>query len=110
MNKVQSSGDATTPDDQTARWRTTKEAAPFLGMSERVLRDTLTERARPVGDVIEARFDGIIGRKVTRRWKVWLSEKWLSPEGGERMQNSSATMPPAESAGPGGKESHHGRA
>jgi len=110
MSTVQCVGEVTAADDLAARWRTTKEAAPFLGMSERVLRDTMTERARSVGDIIEARFDGIVGRKVGRRWKVWLGEKWLSPEGDGRAKKSGAMMPPAENAGHGGKESPHGRA
>ncbi len=113
MSKVQSSGEATTPDDQTARWRTTKEAAPFLGMSERVLRDTLTKHAKSVGDMTEARFDGIVGCKVGRRWKVWLSEKWTAPhveQGKGRGQSGRATVHGAENAGHGGKEADHARA
>jgi len=109
MDAARTASKVTTTADRTARWRTTKEAAPFLGMSERVLRDTLAERARPLGDFTEARFDGIVGRKLTRRWKVWLSDKWLSPDAGRALVRG-ATMPPAENAGPGGEESHHGRA
>jgi hypothetical protein len=92
-----------------ARWRTTEEAAEFLGMPVRVLRETLTERARVVGDVTEARFDGLVGRKIGRRWKVWLGERWTSPET-RAPSPRAATLASAGSAGHGGKESPHGRA
>jgi hypothetical protein len=93
-----------------ARWRTTDEAAVFLGMPVRVLRDALTERARLVGGIMEARWNGIVGRKVGRRWKVWLSDTWTAPEGAAHGVPSGATLRPAESTGHGGKESPHGRA
>ena len=49
-------------------------------MPVRVLRDTLTEHAKVVGEFTEARFDGIVGRRIGRRWKVWLSNAWTAPE------------------------------
>lgn len=111
MNTTQSNGEAMNAGDQTARWRTTKEAGPFLGMSERMLRDTLTKHAKVNGDVTEARFDGIVGRKVGRRWKVWLSDKWNAPQSGEKHEPDRigrATFTKAAGTRNGGKESHHG--
>jgi hypothetical protein len=92
------------------RWYSTDEAAAFLGMPVRVLRDTLTERAKVVGEFTEARFDGIVGRRIGRRWKVWLSNAWIAPEGAAQGNPGGATLRPAESTGHGGKESPHGRA
>jgi len=91
------------------RWHSTDEAAAFLGMPVRVLRDTLAEHARFVGEFTEARFDGILGRRIGRRWKVWLSNAWTAPEGAS-VSPRGATLRPAESTGHGGKESPHGRA
>lgn len=95
---------------EAGRWRSTDEAAAFLGMPVRVLRDGLTEHARVAGGVIEARWNGIVGRKVGRRWKVWLSESWTSPEVPKQDASRAATVRAAESTGHGGKESPHGRA
>ena len=92
------------------RWHSTDEAAAFLGMPVRVLRDALTEHAKLVGEFTEARFDGIVGRRIGRRWKVWLSHAWTAPEGAAHGSPRSATLRPAESTGHGGKESPHGRA
>lgn len=93
-----------------ARWRTTDEAAVFLGMPVRVLRDALTEHAMLVGGIAEARWNGLVGRKVGRRWKVWLSNAWTAPDGAAPKDRGGATLQPAESTGHGGKESPHGRA
>lgn len=95
---------------EAGRWRSTDEAAAFLGMPVRVLRDGLTEHARVVGGVIEARWNGIVGRKVGRRWKVWLGDAWTSPEVPKQDAPRAATVQAAESTGHGGKESPHGRA
>jgi hypothetical protein len=86
------------------------EAARFLGMPVRVLRDALTAHARGVGGVVEARWNGIVARRIGRRWKVWLGEAWTAPEKAGREARTAGTVRPAESTGHGGKESPHGRA
>src|SRR5262245_7012656 len=91
-----------------AHWRSTDEAAAFLGMPVRVLRDGLTEHAKLIDGVTEARWNGIVGRKVGRRWKVWLGDGWTSPEVSAPDGPRAAILPPAESTGHGGKESPHG--
>jgi hypothetical protein len=74
---------ATTPPLRAtvpAAWASTEDAAAFLGMPVRVLRDALARRARRVDGMTEARFDGIIARRVGRLWKVWLGAAWTAPE------------------------------
>jgi hypothetical protein len=92
------------------RWCSTAEAAAFLSMPVRVLRDALTEHARVVGVVVEARWEGIVGRRIGRRWKVWLGEAWTAPENSGRTVAVAGTVTSAESTRHGGKESPHGRA
>jgi len=100
---------AARPDGDRARWRSTEDAALFLGMPVRVLRDALTEHAKAAGGVVEARWNGILARRIGRRWKVWLSEAWTAPEeNSERDRRSLGTVRSAESTGHGGKESPHG--
>lgn len=112
MNTNQNRGNVTSISDQTARWRTTKQAAPILGMSERVLRDTLAKHAKSAGDMVESRFDGILGRRVGRRWKVWLSDKWTAPQGAhqERGVFAGPTISGPRSTGADGEEVDHARA
>ena len=45
-----------------SRWRSVEDAAAFLGMPVRVLREALASNARLEGGVAEARLDGIIAR------------------------------------------------
>lgn len=92
-----------------ARWRSVEDAAAFLGMPVRVLREALASNARLDAGVTEAQLDGIIGRKLGRRWRVWLAEKWTAPEPATARAQPCARVPAAASAGHGGKESPHGR-
>lgn len=110
MNTVQNGDGANTAGDGAPRWMSTEQAAPFLGMSVRVLRDTLTKHAKTSGEMTEARFDGILGRRVGRRWKVWLSEKWTAPQTEQskgRGQAGGAALARTETAGDGGKGADH---
>ncbi len=97
---------STSSGTETGRWRPVEEAAAFLGLRLRGLREELAKRAQMVNGKTEARFDGILGRKVRGRWIVWLTIEWTAPV----SDAPRAMLPAAESAGYGGKESHHGRA
>lgn len=89
-----------------ARWRSVEDAAAFLGMPVRVLREALATNARKEAGVIEAHLDGIIGRKLGRRWRVWLTERWTAPTAPAPQR---AKVPTAVNAGHGGKDILHGR-
>src|SRR5262249_31787038 len=95
--------------DPAARWRSVEEAAAFLGMPVRVLREALASNARLDGGVTEAHLDGIIARKLGRRWRVWLTEKWTAPEPSTAAAPRHGRVPAAVDAGHGGKEVLHGR-
>ena len=83
-------------------WLNTEDAAPRLHMSVRVLRDMLTRHARKVGSRYEAHFDGIVGHKVGRRWKVCFSDYWTDPH-----RPRCGTVAVADSTCAGGKEKTH---
>jgi hypothetical protein len=89
------------------RWRSVEDAAAFLGMPVRVLRQTIASKARTADGRIEAHLDGIIARKLGRRWRVWLSVQWTTPEPPGRAAARRATLAAAVSAGHGGKDFHH---
>lgn len=58
-------------------WLTATEAAEHLRLNVRVFRRMLDRRARRAPDgAVEARFDGVVARKVGRTWRVSLSEQW----------------------------------
>ncbi len=67
------------PPEDGLRWRSVEQAAAFLGMPVRVLREALARNARAEGGVVEARLDGITARKLGRQWRVWLDPGWLNP-------------------------------
>ncbi len=61
-------------------WLTATEAAELLRLNVRVFRRMLDRRARRGPDgAVEARFDGVVARKVGRTWRVALSPLW-NPE------------------------------
>jgi len=90
------------------RWRSVEDAAAFLGMPVRVLRQTIASKARTEGGRTEAHLDGIIARKLGRRWRVWLGAQWTTPEPPGRAPAGRGRFAPAVSAGHGGKDLHHG--
>jgi len=94
--------------DAAARGRSVEDAAAFLGMPGRVLREALASNARADGGVTDAHLDGIIARKLGRRFRVWLAEKWTVPEPSSASSPRCARVRPAVSAGHGGKEIPHG--
>jgi hypothetical protein len=59
------------------RWLPLRDAAELLSVSPPALRK-LCERNRQLGSdgATEARFDGLLARKVGNRWRVALSEPW----------------------------------
>jgi hypothetical protein len=105
---ARSGADATTAAGE-ARWRSVEDAAAFLGMPTRVLREELARNARAEGDTVESRLDGILGRKLGRRWKVWLAEKWTAPEPALRHGVGRGAVLPVVDAGHAGKVLPHGR-
>src|SRR5689334_15059099 len=96
------------PAAAEARWRSVEDAAAFLGMPVRVLRQTLASNARMEGGLVEARLDDILARKLGRRWRVWLGEKWTAPEPAGRTSSRQDRPALAISAGHGGKDMRHG--
>ena len=94
-------------DESALRWRSVEDAAAFLGMPVRVLRQTIASKARTESGRTEAHLDGIIARKLGRRWRVWLSAQWTAPEPPGRAPAGRGRLPPAVSAGHGGKDFHH---
>src|SRR5262245_10175067 len=93
------------PTDAGARWRSVEDAAAFLGMPVRVLREALASNARLDGGVTEAHLDGIIARKLGRRWRVWLAEKWTAPEPATAAASRHGRVPTAVDAGHAGRKS-----
>lgn len=62
------------------RWLGIDEAAGIVGMPVVTLRRAIERAARKKPDgAIEARFDGLVARKLGRRWRVWLGAAWTSP-------------------------------
>jgi hypothetical protein len=54
-----------------------EEAATFLSMTEGALRKALERGAKRAPDGgTEAQFDGVVGRKLGRRWRVRLGARW----------------------------------
>jgi hypothetical protein len=94
-------------DGSALRWRSVEDAAAFLGMPVRVLRQTIASKARTADGRIEAHLDGIIARKLGRRWRVWLSAQWTAPKPPDRAAARRARLPMTVSAGHGGKDFHH---
>lgn len=86
-----------------ARWRSVEEAAAFLGMPPRVLREALASHARAVHGAIEAHWGGILARKLGRRWRVWLSDQWTAPQPVAREGATGGRSAPAGSTTRGGK-------
>jgi hypothetical protein len=70
---------ATTHDAPAARWLTVRDAAEFLGESPITLRRRCVANARPVDGALEARFDGLVARKLGGAWKVFLPPAWRGP-------------------------------
>lgn len=64
---------------EAVRWLAIEAAAQVLGLQVVTLRRTLERNARkgPAG-TIEAKVDGIVGRKFGRQWRVWLGD-WSAP-------------------------------
>jgi hypothetical protein len=63
--------------NEGARWLTVTDAARHLGVTEVSLRRLLERNARKGADgAIQARVDGLTGRKIGRLWRVWLSPAW----------------------------------
>ena len=61
----------------TSRWHGTKDAARVIGIAQVTLRRMLERAARRASDgTIEARLDGIVGRKLGHRWRVALDARW----------------------------------
>lgn len=66
--------------DATPRWLPLAEAAAFLGESPVTLRRRCAANARPPLDgVVEARFDGLIARRLGGTWRIWLAAGWSDP-------------------------------
>ena len=66
--------------DATPRWLPLSEAASFLGESPVTLRRRCAANARPpVDGVVEARFDGLIARRLGGSWRIWLAAGWSDP-------------------------------
>lgn len=66
--------------DATPRWLPLSEAASFLGESPVTLRRRCAANARPpIDGVVEARFDGLIARRLGGTWRIWLAAGWSDP-------------------------------
>jgi hypothetical protein len=62
------------------RWYPLRDAAVTLGVSPDALRKQLERhvtRAKDGG--VEARLDGIRGRKFANRWRISFDDAWCSP-------------------------------
>jgi len=94
------------PGAEKGRWLSLEEAAVFLSMPVRMLREALAKRAHTMGERKEANLDGILARKIGRRWKVWFAVEWTAPA----PTVARAMLRSAENAGHGGKEFPHGSA
>lgn len=61
----------------TSDWMSIRRAAELLGFAPVSLRRAIERNARRAIDGgIEARFDGLIARKLGRNWRVQLSSAW----------------------------------
>ena len=62
------------------RWRPLRDAALILGESAEALRKRCERNpAKGADGVTEARFSGILARKLEGRWRVLLSAEWEQP-------------------------------
>jgi hypothetical protein len=67
-------------------WLSVTKAAAFLDMTPDALRRALERHAAAGRDgVLEARLDGVRGRKLAGRWKVQLGPAWASYGDDERL-------------------------
>ena len=67
------------------RWMNVSDAAEVLGLEAVSLRRALERNARRATDgAIEARIDGVVGRKFGRLWRVCLADGWLAGISGTR--------------------------
>ena len=57
-------------------WLTTTEAAARLRQSEVTLRRRLARHAQVTPDGLVARVDGLVARKSSSRWLIWLGSGW----------------------------------
>ncbi|UJR83635.1 hypothetical protein [Sandaracinus amylolyticus] len=61
----------------TGRWMGTKDAARVVGIAQVTLRRMLERAARRANDgTIEAKLEGLVGRKLGHRWRVALDARW----------------------------------
>jgi hypothetical protein len=68
------------PGAPTSRWLPLRDAALILGESTDMLRKRCERKAAKGADgAVEARFDGIVARKLGGRWRVLLSAEWAQP-------------------------------
>lgn len=95
-------------DGSALRWRSVEDAAAFLGMPVRVLRQTIASKARTESGRTEAHLDGIIARKLGRRWRVWLGAQWTAPEPTESGRAGRGKLAPAATAGQEGRDLQYG--
>ena len=67
--------------DGTPRWLSVADAAAFLGESPVTLRRRCAANALPptIDGVVEARFDGLIARRLGGTWRIWLTHGWADP-------------------------------
>ncbi len=69
--------DPSAPTSRATPWLPLLTAAEHLGESPDSLRKKLERSSKRGGDgVIEAKLDGITGRKLGRLWKLRLSDGW----------------------------------
>lgn len=66
-------------DDPTLRWLSVREAARILNESPITLRRRCASNARHVDGTLEARFDGLVARRLGGTWKVFLPRGWSEP-------------------------------
>lgn len=71
----------TTSPGPTARWLPLREAAALLGESPVTLRRRCASDAVLVDGVQEARFDGLVARRLGGTWRMYLPPQWTDPLG-----------------------------
>lgn len=84
-------------------WMSVERVALILDVNPTTFRRHLERNVMPTDDGShEARFDGIIGRKIGGRWRVHLGDKWLAPEEATRPRRraSSSSADPGHTGGP----------
>ncbi len=71
---------ADTSRTNSSTWTSVEGAAGIVGVTPLALRRSIERNARRLPDgSIEARLDGIVARKLGRRWRVALSTRWTNP-------------------------------